>query len=209
MQQGDPPVIVVHVLHEFHFRNLKAAEHKQMVEWAMEQVLGTPVRLSLTMDDPDSDGGQATGQRTSDSAAKRSPSGANGHNGQNGNSARNGSNSALTDYNATPPTAARLGTEDATPAEATPAQTLNGNGRAGASHGQSMPPSSAADAPDSASAASNGHQPKAQSNGRARNGRAPSLDEEAQGDAIVQEAERELGIQLVEVVPVDEDDEPF
>ncbi len=217
MQQGDPPVIVVQVLHEFHFRNLKAPEHKQMVEWAMEQVLGTPVRLSLTMGDPEGDGGQAGGQRTTGSAVQRPPSGANGHNGRDGNGAYNGSNAAPAAngfHTGAPPAPTKLGAEDAMPAEATPAQTPNGNGRAVTSHGQSMSPSMADNAPDSAAVGGNGHQPKAQSNGRAKNGRAPSLDassldQEAQGDAIVQEVERELGIQLVEVVPVDEDDEPF
>ncbi|HEX6818743.1 MAG TPA: DNA polymerase III subunit gamma/tau [Ktedonobacterales bacterium] len=211
MQPGTPPTIVVQVLHDFHFRNLKAPEHKQMVEWAMEQVLGTPVRLTLTMEEAGEPPSKAGEPPSKAGGGKRAPATSNGT--SNGNGAHAAHRPAPS---AQPDPHASNGTENGTEPGVKPAKSAqeapSGNGRGHAAnghaangHGASVAsPSTNEAAPADATGAGhrNDHQPADQS-------LAASLEQQVQGDEVIQEVERELAAQLLEVRAADEDDEPF
>ena len=55
-QSGDVPVLVLQAAYQFHFEKLREPASKTAVEWALEQVLGQPLRVKLTQRAPSSDG---------------------------------------------------------------------------------------------------------------------------------------------------------
>jgi DNA polymerase III subunit gamma/tau len=53
---GEVPVLVLQAAYQFHFDKLREPASKTAVEWALEQVLGRPLRVKLTQRAPSSDG---------------------------------------------------------------------------------------------------------------------------------------------------------
>jgi DNA polymerase-3 subunit gamma/tau len=187
-EPGATPVLVIEAQFEFHFEKLKGQKAREAVEWALEQVLGTPIRARFILAGKESGG------------KPRSTIGANGTNGTNsgGRSAASG------------PTLARLETapqaqSPVRPASRSPNGTSDGstpsaNGRLSQQNGHSAPQETPHTTPGGTPARSSA----------ASKNRAPDpaqLEDEARADAIVQEVQRELGAQLLDVRPLDDDDE--
>jgi len=184
-EPGSPPVLIVEAQYEFHFEKLKAQKAREVVEWALEQVLGAPVRARFTLGGADR-GGTATnrgGPQTRMQAQAATPA------------------SGRPESHARPPSSSSAAS--ASSSSSTSGAAMNGtapNGRAPQSslNGQMGTPGATIET------ASRQAPP-------AGNGRSPNpvrLEEEARADAIVQEVQRELGAQLLDVSPSDDEREP-
>jgi DNA polymerase-3 subunit gamma/tau len=189
----DTPVIVIEALHKFHFENLRTPKVREVVEWSVEQVLGAPVRLRVVLASGGSGGG------SNGAGVPAAPTGPSARGPQVVAAPRE----PETRFSAPPPRtqASDPGTYGA-----------NGLGSNGHAHANGQHGSGARVTP------SNGGAPLSKGTAPAQNGQRPaapatppptakqrqSLDDQARADAMVQELQRSLRADLVEVRPIEE-----
>ena len=101
LEPGAPPTIVLQVDFQFHLEQLRDPTRRQMVEWALEQIVEEPVfvRFTLASDSagsPPASGAPPRGQTSSGTPPYTNGNGANGNgaNGLNGAGILNGSHGA-------------------------------------------------------------------------------------------------------------------
>jgi hypothetical protein len=49
VEWGTPPTLLVGAQYQFHLEQLRDPARRQTLQWALEQVLGTPVRVRFTL----------------------------------------------------------------------------------------------------------------------------------------------------------------
>jgi hypothetical protein len=182
-EPGSPPVLIVEAQYEFHYEKLKAQKARDVVEWALEQVLGAPVRARFTLGDADR-AGKATNRSGTQAQASAPASG-------------------RPESHTRPPTSA-----SAASASSTTGAPMNGVAQYGAAQNGRAPQSSLNGQAETLAASNETASRRAPAAGNGRSPNSVQLEEEAQADAIVQEVQRELGAQLLDVSPSDDEREP-
>jgi DNA polymerase-3 subunit gamma/tau len=217
VEQGNPPLLVVEVQYQFHLDKLRVPENRAVVEWALAQVLDAPVGLRLVLTSggaspkqPSGGTTPAQGQRAGGSgtahgaSAAREPSPASRpeprhepspessemvrgarHDGQNGRQIQNGHGGIPGPMAGLSPTREASGASPAAESGGVPPT----NGR--------LPHTTPAEP------ASGAHERKPGRPSR-KDQKQAELDAAARADAVVQEIQRTLGAELIEVQPLDD-----
>src|SRR5262249_676022 len=80
MQPGTPPVMVIEADHEFHYNSLREPANREVVEWAVLQVIEATVRVRIVL----ANGNSSTGGGASDRGPSASGRGGSGPGGASG-----------------------------------------------------------------------------------------------------------------------------
>ena len=194
VEAGPVPMIVIQADHSFHLDKLRAPASREAVEWALEQVLETRVRVRVV---PNRDsGGESSG------GSNGTRGGGSGGGGGSGVRPRGGDPDASHPARSTSPSSPNGTTPQVPDAGSGPAARhgVNGVGLRDAGAGyipDNITPIRATIPPAIATAtaeAADGH------------ATARPLDEEVRNDAIVQALMRTYGAELADVRPLDADD---
>jgi hypothetical protein len=193
-EEGGLPILVVEALHKFHYEKLRTPKIREVVEWSVEQVLGAPVRLRVVLTSGGGNGGNgANGAPIPSSPGPGGP--------QSGAMLREvrAVEPQLSAYTQRSPGAANgIGANGhASPAVET--GHLGGQGpRLSGSNG-SVP------VPTSVTSTSNGQHPTVPNALPPAAKPRQSLEDQARADAVVQEVQRSLGAELIEVRPTEDE----
>lgn len=187
VEPGEVPVLVLQADHRFHLEKLRSPASREAVEWALEQVLETRVRVRLA---PSAgNGGEATGGGGTNGSGGNGGSGVRPSGG--GPSTSGAPRSASPAPNGTHPAAADAGRGSAV------RNGTNGGALRDASEGYvpaNVTPIRAMVSPAA--------QATATTNGRASR----PLDDEVRADAVIQALMHTYGAELADVHPLDGDD---
>jgi DNA polymerase III subunit gamma/tau len=189
---GDPPVMVIEAKHQFHVDALRKPENREVVEWALEQVMERRYRVRLTLSD---------GKSSSQAGAIREGNGADG----------SGSLNGFVVTVAEPDGGTAASGPDEAPASA---QYGSATGSAASPARASVPPAMVVGTADydARAARSEGTDREAEANGAPPAGSRPrrasrrELEQAALADPVVSEIIRTFPAELVEVQPLEEDE---